>query len=146
MPRGATPTGRFIILYILSRWRSASAFTPPVPVFAFDGGEVDGEMRLANLSRRHHGERIFFASPFFGPLLFDNTDSDCRDHCANERSALHQLSLFSLLASPPDYFTPYHVSRFSYFFFSSHFLVFWQKKLTSLQHFFPTSVSLYTCL
>ena len=29
---------------------------------------------------------MFFLKPFFGPLLFDNTDSDCRDHCANERS------------------------------------------------------------
>lgn len=26
------------------------------------------------------------ARPLFGPLLFDNNDSDARDHCANERS------------------------------------------------------------
>ena len=30
--------------------------------------------------------------PFFGPLLFDNTDSDARDHCANERSSLPRSS------------------------------------------------------
>merc|ERR1711964_699109 len=29
---------------------------------------------------------IFCVPPFFGPLLFDNTDSDARDHCANERT------------------------------------------------------------
>ncbi|KAG9248136.1 hypothetical protein BJ878DRAFT_83326 [Calycina marina] len=36
---------------------------------------------------------IFCASPFFGPLLFDNTDSDARDHCANERTFLSYLRL-----------------------------------------------------
>jgi hypothetical protein len=35
---------------------------------------------------RHHGRSVFCTPPFFAPLLFDNTDSDCRDHCANERS------------------------------------------------------------
>jgi hypothetical protein len=35
---------------------------------------------------RYHGQSIFCAPPFLGPLLFDNTDSDARDHCANERS------------------------------------------------------------
>jgi len=33
-----------------------------------------------------YGNSIFCVAPFFGPLLFDNTDSDARDHCANERS------------------------------------------------------------
>jgi hypothetical protein len=36
----------------------------------------------------HHGEEIFCVQPFLGPLLFDNTDSDARDHCANERSTV----------------------------------------------------------
>jgi len=31
---------------------------------------------------------VFCVSPFLGPLLFDNADSDARDHCANERSKL----------------------------------------------------------
>ena len=29
---------------------------------------------------------LFLARPFFGPLLFENNDSDARDHCACERS------------------------------------------------------------
>jgi len=40
-----------------------------------------------------HGEHIFLATPFLGPLLFDNTDSDARDHCANERTFLSYLRL-----------------------------------------------------
>jgi hypothetical protein len=40
----------------------------------------------ANVSIRHHESSIFCIPPFLGPLLFDNTDSDARDHCANERS------------------------------------------------------------
>lgn len=28
----------------------------------------------------------FCLPPLFGPLIFDNENSDCRDHCANERS------------------------------------------------------------
>ncbi|KAI9736426.1 MAG: hypothetical protein M1818_006160 [Claussenomyces sp. TS43310] len=39
------------------------------------------------------GDSIFCATPFFGPLLFDNSDSDCRDHCANERTFLSYLRL-----------------------------------------------------
>jgi len=39
-----------------------------------------------NSLSRHQGDSIFCLSPIFGPLLFDNTDSDARDHCANERS------------------------------------------------------------
>ena len=35
---------------------------------------------------RHQDSSIFCVQPFFGPLLFDNTISDARDHCANERS------------------------------------------------------------
>jgi hypothetical protein len=39
-----------------------------------------------NSLSRHQGNSIFCVSPLFGPLLFDNTNSDARDHCANERS------------------------------------------------------------
>lgn len=31
-------------------------------------------------------ENTFCLWPLFGPLLFENESSDCRDHCANERS------------------------------------------------------------
>ncbi|KAF7947701.1 hypothetical protein EAE96_008781 [Botrytis aclada] len=41
----------------------------------------------------YHGESVFCTPPLFGPLLFDNVDSDCRDHCANERTFLSYLRL-----------------------------------------------------
>lgn len=41
---------------------------------------------------------IFCVPPFFGPLLFDNTDSDARDHCANERTFLSYLRLSVYMA------------------------------------------------
>ncbi|ESZ97691.1 hypothetical protein SBOR_1927 [Sclerotinia borealis F-4128] len=41
----------------------------------------------------HHGESVFLTAPLLGPLLFDNIDSDCRDHCANERTFLSYLRL-----------------------------------------------------
>ncbi|KAA8570848.1 hypothetical protein MFRU_011g00940 [Monilinia fructicola] len=41
----------------------------------------------------HHGESVFCTPPLLGPLLFDNVDSDCRDHCANERTFLSYLRL-----------------------------------------------------
>jgi hypothetical protein len=59
---------------------------------------IDGERHhstspdYANGPTRHYESSIFCIPPFFGPLLFDNTDSDSRDHCANERS----LSLYPL--------------------------------------------------
>ncbi|TVY25340.1 hypothetical protein LHYA1_G005413 [Lachnellula hyalina] len=44
---------------------------------------------------RHQRDRsnIFCIPPLIGPLLFDNTDSDARDHCANERTFLSYLRL-----------------------------------------------------
>ncbi|KAL2131535.1 hypothetical protein VTI74DRAFT_4912 [Chaetomium olivicolor] len=36
---------------------------------------------------------VFCLPPLFGPLLFDNEQSDCRDHCANERTFLSYLRL-----------------------------------------------------
>ncbi|KAG0652650.1 hypothetical protein D0Z07_0485 [Hyphodiscus hymeniophilus] len=46
----------------------------------------------------HHGSSVFCIPPFFGPLLFDNTDSDARDHCANERTFLSYLRLSIYMA------------------------------------------------
>ncbi|KAK0620385.1 hypothetical protein B0T14DRAFT_385585, partial [Immersiella caudata] len=40
----------------------------------------------------------FCLSPFFGPLIFDNETSDCRDHCANERTFLSYLRLSIYMA------------------------------------------------
>lgn len=36
-------------------------------------------------------ENAFCLWPLFGPLLFENESSDCRDHCANERSTSSKL-------------------------------------------------------
>ena len=40
----------------------------------------------------------FLAWPLFGSLLFPNLASDCRDHCANERTFLSWLRLSTYLA------------------------------------------------
>ncbi|KAK5134058.1 hypothetical protein LTR08_006948 [Meristemomyces frigidus] len=45
--------------------------------------------------RNDYDGHVFTSRPFLGPLLFDNTDSDARDHCAAERST-----------SPPPSTTP----------------------------------------
>jgi len=42
--------------------------------------------------RGYSGTATFWASPFLGPLLFQNESSDARDHCANERSGLSPSS------------------------------------------------------
>ncbi|KAK5625039.1 hypothetical protein RRF57_000755 [Xylaria bambusicola] len=39
------------------------------------------------------GQNTFTAWPLFGPLLFENENSDARDHCANERTFLASLRL-----------------------------------------------------
>ncbi|TLD08870.1 uncharacterized protein PgNI_07533 [Pyricularia grisea] len=44
------------------------------------------------------GDGVFFAWPFLGPLLFENEASDCRDHCANERTFLSYLRLAMFMA------------------------------------------------
>ncbi|KAL4779531.1 hypothetical protein BJX76DRAFT_351717 [Aspergillus varians] len=38
-------------------------------------------------------QHIFLTRPWFGALLFENTASDARDHCANERTFLSWLRL-----------------------------------------------------
>lgn len=45
------------------------------------------------MNSRAESSTIFCLPPLFGPLLFDNTDSDARDHCANERTFLSYLRL-----------------------------------------------------
>ncbi|KAH6635280.1 hypothetical protein B0J18DRAFT_453873 [Chaetomium sp. MPI-SDFR-AT-0129] len=50
---------------------------------------------LSEMEDRGHGflQNVFCLPPPFGPLLFDNETSDCRDHCANERTFLSYLRL-----------------------------------------------------
>ncbi|KAK3339241.1 hypothetical protein B0H65DRAFT_475839 [Neurospora tetraspora] len=43
-------------------------------------------------------ENTFCLCPLFGPLLFENESSDCRDHCANERTFLSFLRLSIYMA------------------------------------------------
>ncbi|KAK3400106.1 hypothetical protein B0T20DRAFT_407850 [Sordaria brevicollis] len=43
-------------------------------------------------------ENTFCLWPLFGPLLFENESSDCRDHCANERTFLSFLRLSIYMA------------------------------------------------
>ncbi|KUL82739.1 hypothetical protein ZTR_11107 [Talaromyces verruculosus] len=43
-------------------------------------------------------DHIFLARPLLGPLLFENTASDARDHLANERTFLSWLRLAIYLA------------------------------------------------
>ncbi|KAK3294775.1 uncharacterized protein B0H64DRAFT_433867 [Chaetomium fimeti] len=48
---------------------------------------------VSELSDRGLVQNAFCLPPIFGPLLFDNEQSDCRDHCANERTFLSYLRL-----------------------------------------------------
>nr|OQO24874.1 hypothetical protein B0A51_06883 [Rachicladosporium sp. CCFEE 5018] len=43
--------------------------------------------------RNTYERHLFVERPLLGPLLFDNNDSDCRDHCAAERTFLSWLRL-----------------------------------------------------
>ncbi|KAK3906892.1 hypothetical protein C8A05DRAFT_11367 [Staphylotrichum tortipilum] len=43
-------------------------------------------------------QNILCFAPILGPLLFDNEQSDCRDHCANERTFLSYLRLSIYMA------------------------------------------------
>ncbi|KAJ5674396.1 uncharacterized protein N7477_004330 [Penicillium maclennaniae] len=48
-----------------------------------------------NVEAQHH---ILFSRPLLGALLFENSSSDARDHCANERTFLSWLRLSMYLA------------------------------------------------
>lgn len=45
-----------------------------------------------------YDRKAFIESPLLGSLLFDNNDSDARDHCANERTFLSWLRLSMYMA------------------------------------------------
>jgi hypothetical protein len=72
--------------------------TPPVLLSVPLLGHLTLQTKF-DVKNRHYGSSIFCIPPFLGPLLFDNTDSDARDHCANERSSFpfsHCLTFPSL--------------------------------------------------
>lgn len=45
-----------------------------------------GAKMLTFERRNTYAQPVFTQRPLLGPLLFDNNDSDARDHCAAERS------------------------------------------------------------
>ncbi|KAM0810297.1 putative DUF202 domain-containing protein [Seiridium cardinale] len=49
--------------------------------------EADGDMNSG-----WRTDNVFWTWPFFGPLVFENTTSDARDHCANERKTINKYS------------------------------------------------------
>lgn len=82
MRRSTCPSGQ-------GRYLLISMYNPSPPrSYRLHGAHFTLQIH-ANWKPRHHDSSIFCASPFLGPLLFDNTDSDSRDHCANERSTSH---------------------------------------------------------
>ncbi|KAK4156528.1 hypothetical protein C8A00DRAFT_41009 [Chaetomidium leptoderma] len=50
-------------------------------------------VEVSDMRDRGLFQNVFCLPPLFGPLLFDNEQSDCRDHCANERTFLSYLRL-----------------------------------------------------
>ncbi|KAK3072917.1 hypothetical protein LTR53_005971 [Teratosphaeriaceae sp. CCFEE 6253] len=48
--------------------------------------------------RNDYDRHVFIERPYLGPLLFDNDDSDARDHCAAERTFLSWLRLATYMA------------------------------------------------
>ncbi|KAI7365604.1 hypothetical protein KC354_g4782 [Hortaea werneckii] len=48
--------------------------------------------------RNSYDRAAFVERPWFAPLLFDNNDSDARDHCAAERTFLSWLRLATYMA------------------------------------------------
>ncbi|KZF23128.1 hypothetical protein L228DRAFT_104944 [Xylona heveae TC161] len=47
---------------------------------------------------QNHDGRLLLSRPLLGPLLFENQNSDARDHCANERTFLSWLRLSIYMA------------------------------------------------
>ncbi|KAI9847774.1 MAG: hypothetical protein M1838_000773 [Thelocarpon superellum] len=50
------------------------------------------------LVEQHHTGYLFLARPLLGPLLFENSDSDARDHCASFLSWL-RLAVYMAIVS-----------------------------------------------
>ncbi|GAB7330825.1 hypothetical protein MBLNU13_g02366t1 [Cladosporium sp. NU13] len=48
--------------------------------------------------RNTYANHVFTERPLLGPLLFDNNDSDARDHCAAERTFLSWLRLATYMS------------------------------------------------
>jgi hypothetical protein len=81
-------------------------YVPTYPLYTL---QLKSRSRNANRNSlsRHQGNTIFCVSPLFGPLLFDNTDSDARDHCANERSTSPAIQFIMPSSPPRTYLSPF---------------------------------------
>ncbi|RMJ22672.1 hypothetical protein PHISP_06453 [Aspergillus sp. HF37] len=54
--------------------------------------------RPVMVEEHQEDQHIFLTLPIFGALLFENSTSDARDHCANERTFLSWLRVSMYLA------------------------------------------------
>ncbi|KAF3938096.1 hypothetical protein ABW19_dt0206398 [Dactylella cylindrospora] len=61
-------------------------------------GTFDNRANYVLVDEVEPSTNLFLARPLTGPLIFENTASDARDHCANERNFLSWLRLSSYLA------------------------------------------------
>ncbi|KAK0641639.1 hypothetical protein B0T16DRAFT_218653 [Cercophora newfieldiana] len=79
----------------------------PIPHFVEDEEDVSMSccttsltrpVEVGDINKPEIDKSAFCLPPFFGPLIFDNETSDCRDHCANERTFLSYLRLSIYMA------------------------------------------------
>ncbi|KAF2716349.1 hypothetical protein K431DRAFT_235583 [Polychaeton citri CBS 116435] len=79
----------------MSRRQSDAAFLnePYNPIY----GLIPAAPVLVH-QRNFYDRHVFIERPLLGPLLFDNVDSDARDHCAAERTFLSWLRLATYMA------------------------------------------------
>ncbi|KAK4454302.1 hypothetical protein QBC34DRAFT_290333 [Podospora aff. communis PSN243] len=79
---------------------------PVIPTFVEDEEDVSNScctsllrpVEVGDMNKPEIENSAFCLPPFFGPLIFDNETSDCRDHCANERTFLSYLRLSIYMA------------------------------------------------
>ncbi|KAK3380106.1 hypothetical protein B0T24DRAFT_614184 [Lasiosphaeria ovina] len=67
-------------------WCSAACCAPLIK-------EARRPIEVGDMGGSRIGQKAFYLWPLCAPLLFDNESSDCRDHCANERTFLSYLRL-----------------------------------------------------
>ncbi|KAK1759376.1 hypothetical protein QBC47DRAFT_104371 [Echria macrotheca] len=81
-----------------------ASFLAPEPETDFEDGRsccatsLTRPVEIGDLSSPTGSTKAFCLPPIFGPLIFDNETSDCRDHCANERTFLSYLRLSIYMA------------------------------------------------
>ncbi|KAK8219285.1 hypothetical protein M8818_001019 [Zalaria obscura] len=76
---------------------SCAAVMEPIPRYNPIYYPVPPKPVLVKQSPAYH-RSVFLERPLFGALLFENENSDARDHCANERTFLSWLRLSVYMA------------------------------------------------